>query len=59
LIDNSSLKVPSCNIRNFSPFSVVRRKCPSARCAAAANMTCSDTDIFSKPVRLMKQILPQ
>jgi hypothetical protein len=57
LIDNSSLRVPPCNIRDFTQFSVVRKNCPSARRATAANMTRSDMDIFSKQIRLLKQIL--
>jgi hypothetical protein len=32
LLDNSSLRIPFCNIRNFSQFSVVRKNCPSAGC---------------------------
>jgi hypothetical protein len=59
LIDKSSLRILSCNIRNFSQFSVARKNFPSAGCAAAANMTCSDTDIFSKQIRPLKHILPQ
>jgi hypothetical protein len=58
LLDNSRLRVPSCNIRNFSQFCVVWKNCPSARCKTAANTTRTDIYIFSKQIRILKCMLP-
>jgi hypothetical protein len=38
---------------------MVQKNFPSAGHATATNMMCSDIDIFSKQIRLLKQILPQ
>ena len=32
VVDNSSLRVPSCNTRNFTQFSAGHKNCPSTRC---------------------------
>jgi hypothetical protein len=51
--------IPSCNIINFTQFSAAHKNCPSARCASAANLVCSDTDTFCKQIRSLKLILPK
>ena len=50
LSNNTSLRVLSCNIRNFSEFSVGHKNYPSTRCATAANL------VYSKQIRALKQI---
>jgi hypothetical protein len=54
LIDNISLGVPSCNIRNVTQLSVSHKNWPYARCATAADLACSDLDIFNKKIRSLK-----
>jgi hypothetical protein len=57
LINSSSLRVPSRNIRNFTPSSLSRKYCPSDRCATAAHLVRNDIDIFSKQIKTLNQIL--
>ena len=57
LINNISLRIPSCSIRNFTQFSVARKNCPSSRCTTATNLVCSNMDIFGRPIRSLKEIL--
>lgn len=58
LIDNTSHRVPSNNIRNFTLLSVAHKNCPSARCATATNSTSNDVDsVFSNKNGTLKQIL--
>jgi hypothetical protein len=42
MIDNSSLQVPSCNIRNFTKFSAGHNNRPPLD---AVSLVCSDIDI--------------
>ena len=58
LINNISLRVPFCSIRNFTQFSIARKNCPSARCTTATNLICSNIDMFRRPIRSLKKILP-
>ena len=55
LIENISLKVPSCSCTKFSIACIY---CASARCATASYLVCSNMDMFRKPIRLLKHILP-
>jgi len=57
LINNISLRIPSCSIRNFTQFSIARKNYPSARCTTATNLVCSNIDIFRRPIGSLKQIL--
>ena len=57
LINNNSLRVPSCSIRNLTQFSIARKNCPSARSTTATNLFCSNIDIFRRPIRSLKEIL--
>jgi hypothetical protein len=45
LLENASLRVPTCRVRDFSTFSVrpSKKHCPSARCAYAANVVATAT----------------
>jgi hypothetical protein len=57
-LDNISFGVKCCNIRKFSQFFFSARKIsPPARGAAASNLVCSNTDIFSMEVRFLEEIL--
>ncbi|PNF20040.1 hypothetical protein B7P43_G05817 [Cryptotermes secundus] len=53
------LRVPARYIRDFALFNVCSlfTNCPSARCAAAANVVCRDVDVFGARNVLPKQIL--
>jgi hypothetical protein len=42
MIDNSSLQVPSCNIRSFTQFPLGHNNCPQLD---AVNLVYSDIDI--------------
>jgi len=53
LIDNTSHRVPSSNIRNFDLLSAAHKNCPSAQCATAANSIRNDVgSIFSEKMVL-------
>jgi hypothetical protein len=58
LIHTISLRVLNFSIRNFTQLYIACKYYPSARYATAANLICSNTDIFRRPVRSCKQILP-
>jgi hypothetical protein len=49
LLQNVSLRVPTCNVKDFLTFSVCanNKQCPSALCAYAANVVGKDLDIFA------------
>ncbi|PNF32147.1 hypothetical protein B7P43_G02842 [Cryptotermes secundus] len=53
------LRVPARYIRDFALFNVCSlfKNCPSARCAAAANVVCRDVDVFGDLNIQPKQIL--
>jgi hypothetical protein len=53
------LRVPNRNYTDFSLLKVdfKRRKCPSARCASAANAIDSDTDMFNRRAVLLNDWL--
>jgi hypothetical protein len=51
------LRVPACCGRNLSLFHAAHKNFPSAGCAAAANLVCGVTVIFSKDMKLLKQVL--
>jgi hypothetical protein len=53
LLDNASLRVPTCHVRDFSTVSVR----PSSRCALAANVVSKDLDIFAGGAVSMNHIL--
>jgi len=59
LIDNINLRVPSCSVWNVTQFYPAGKNCLSAGYATAANLKCSNTDIFRRPIRFLKQILHQ
>ena len=50
-IEDISLRFPSCSTRKFTQFSTACKNCPSSRFVTAANLVCSNIDIFSKPIR--------
>jgi hypothetical protein len=59
LLDVVSLRVPHRNVSDFSIFSVSpsNNRCPSARCAYAANAVGRDFDIFAVGVVSLGHIL--
>jgi hypothetical protein len=59
LLDNASLRVSTCHVRNFSTFSVrpSKKHCPSSRCALAANVVGKDFDIFAGGAVSLNHIL--
>jgi hypothetical protein len=46
VLETVGIRVPTRNIRNFTPFCCSPSHCPSARCVSAANAVCKCTDIF-------------
>jgi hypothetical protein len=50
LLETAGIRFPIRNFRDFPPLAVgfLRKNCPSARYATAANTVCKDVDIFSK-----------
>ena len=58
-LDAIGIRVLPHNLRSFSPFSITRTKCPSAKCICAANLVCKDVDIFMKRMTYLIQILRQ
>jgi hypothetical protein len=46
VLETVSIRFPSRNIRNFSPFCCTSSNCPSARCVSATNIVCNSLDIF-------------
>jgi hypothetical protein len=59
LIDNISIRVPSCSIRNFTQFRTARKKLPFRRCATAKNLVCSSNlDIFGRQTESLNQTVP-
>ena len=42
VINHSSLRVLFFDIKNFAQFSLAPENCPSARCAATANLVCGN-----------------
>ncbi|PNF27621.1 hypothetical protein B7P43_G18435 [Cryptotermes secundus] len=59
LLDNASLRVPTCHVRDFSTFSVrpSKRHCPSSRCALATNVVGKDLDKFADGAVSLNHIL--
>jgi hypothetical protein len=60
LLDNASLRVPTCHVRDFSTFSVrpsKKKHCPFSRCALAANVGGKDLDIFAGGAVSLNHIL--
>jgi hypothetical protein len=59
VLDTVGFRVPSRYIRDFSMFNVCSssKKCPSARCASAANFVCRDIDVFVTIALSLKHIL--
>jgi len=53
----TSFRAPSRDIRNYPPFSLARKKCPSAGCATAANFIYNYTDILSAEINTLKHTL--
>jgi hypothetical protein len=58
LVHNICLRVLNCSIKNFTQLSVACKYCTFARYATAANLVCSNIDVFRRPVRSLHQVLP-
>jgi hypothetical protein len=58
LLEISGLRVSARYIRDFALFNVCSssKSCPSARCASAANIVCSDVDVFGAKNVLLNHI---
>jgi hypothetical protein len=59
VLETVGLRVPVRYIRDFSMFSVCSssKNCPFARCASAANVVCTDVDIFGTKTLSLKHVL--
>jgi hypothetical protein len=59
VLETVGLRVPPRRICDFALFSVCSscKKCPSARCASAANAVCSDDHVFVSRNILLRHIL--
>ena len=49
LIDTTSLRVPPCNITNFTMFSLSHKNCPFTKYATAVNLLYKTSCFFSHP----------
>jgi hypothetical protein len=58
-LETVGLRVPPRRIRDFALFSVCSscKDCPSARCASAANVVCSDDHVFGSRNIFFRNIL--
>jgi hypothetical protein len=57
LLDTTGIRVSSRNVRTSSLFTATCKNSPTARCVTAANRVCKATDIFSKHIASLNQIL--
>jgi hypothetical protein len=59
LLENASLRVPTCHVRDFSTFSLrpSKEQCPSAQCAYASNVVGKDIDVFAVGAVSLNHIL--